>query len=199
MRTLCKKDARPVRTSGVVLCRISPLGGTHIGIDLARTTPSWPARARGRTCHLCLEGLRKPRDFASSMAHPRRRNTMGGRFAVRLALIGLLAGGAVVGCSNNDDESGPQTGVLSVRITDAPAQFDQVNLVVTEVAVFRGATLPADSDSVAGWQVVRSSSVTVNLVTLRNGGSLQLVVGRVPAGTYSRMRLKLGTGSTVVV
>ena len=124
---------------------------------------------------------------------------MRGRFAVRLALIGLLAAGAVVGCSNNDEEAGPQTGVLSVRITDAPAQFDQVNLVVTQVAVFRGSTLPADSDSVAGWQVVRSSSVTVDLVTLRNGGSLQLVVGRVPAGTYSRMRLKLGAGSTVVV
>ena len=86
---------------------------------------------------------------------------MRGRFAVRLALIGLLAAGAVVGCSNNDEEAGPQTGVLSVRITDAPAQFDQVNLVVTQVAVFRGSTLPADSDSVAGWQVVRSSSVTV--------------------------------------
>ena len=70
---------------------------------------------------------------------------MRGRFAVRLALIGLLAGGAVVGCSNNDNDTGPQTGVLSVRITDAPAQFDQVNLVVTQVAVFRGAALPADS------------------------------------------------------
>lgn len=74
---------------------------------------------------------------------------MRGRFAVRLALIGLLAAGALGGCSNNDESTGPQTGVLSVRITDAPAQFDQVNLVVTQVAVFRGSTLPADSDSVS--------------------------------------------------
>ena len=59
---------------------------------------------------------------------------MRGRFAVRLALIGLLAAGAVAGCSNDDNGStGPQTGVLSIRITDAPAQFDQVNLVVTQV------------------------------------------------------------------
>ena len=124
---------------------------------------------------------------------------MRGRFAVRLALIGLLAAGALGGCSNNDESTGPQTGVLSVRITDAPAQFDQVNLVVTQVAVFRGSTLPADSDSVSNWTVIRTSSATVDLVTLRNGGSLQLVVGRVPAGTYSMLRLKLGAGSTVVV
>jgi len=124
---------------------------------------------------------------------------MRGRFAVRLALIGLLAAGAVVGCSNNDESTGPQTGVLSIRIMDAPARFDQVNLVVTQVAVFRGSVLPADSDSVSGWEVLRTSAVTVDLVTLRNGGSLQLVVGRVPAGAYSMIRLKLGAGSTIVV
>jgi uncharacterized protein DUF4382 len=77
--------------------------------------------------------------------------------------------------------------------------FDQVNLVVTQVAVFRGSAVPADTDSVSGWDVIRSSSATVDLVTLRNGGTLQLAVANVPAGTYSMMRLKLGAGSTVVV
>src|ERR1041385_5115176 len=187
IRTLCKKDARDsalrtpgagsaYRTSdggkaapGLVICRISPLERhfrptwNRAGIDLARTRPPRHSRAHRAAgyAELRLEG-RKPPRFRVLDGSTQKEETMTGRFAVRLALIGLLAAGAVVGCSNDDSSTGPETGVLSVRITDAPAQFDQVNLVVTQVAVFRGSTLPADSDSVSGWSVIRTSSVTVD-------------------------------------
>jgi hypothetical protein len=123
---------------------------------------------------------------------------MRGRFTTYLALSVLLAAGALGGCSN-DDSTGPRTGTMSVRMTDAPSQYDQVNLVITQVSVHRGSTVPADSDSVSGWQVLSTSPMTVDLLTLRNGVFTQLAVATVVAGSYTQLRLKLGAGSTVVV
>src|SRR6185436_3198685 len=118
--------------------------------------------------------------FFLDQAPGTRRNTMRGRFATYLALCVLLAAGALAGCSN-DDATGPRTGTMSVRMTDAPSQYDHVNLVITQVSVHRGSTVPADSDSVSGWQVISTSPLTVDLLTLRNGVFTQLAVATVVA------------------
>ena len=118
---------------------------------------------------------------------------MSAHFKIRIALIGLLIAGALGGCSDN--ATGPATGTMRIRMTDAPALFDHINLVVTQISVHPGTA--ADSDSVAGWQVVRTSPANIDLVALRNGATAQLVVATLGAGTYSMIRLKLGAGSTI--
>jgi uncharacterized protein DUF4382/carboxypeptidase family protein len=111
-------------------------------------------------------------------------------------LLALLPLAALAGCSNNDNPSSPGSGTMVVRMTDAPAAVQAVNLVVNEVAVRVEEGQP---DSLSGWLVINSTTHTYNLMNLQNGVFTTIGQGTVPAGTYTQMRLKLGAGSTIVV
>lgn len=114
---------------------------------------------------------------------------------MRRLLALVLAGTALflAGCSSAPNQNG--NGTVRVRMTDAPGQYDAVNLVVTGVAVHR-----AFGDSLDGWEALALDSTRViDLLTLRNGVFLTLAQGVVPAGHYTQIRLKLGAGSSVVV
>jgi hypothetical protein len=101
---------------------------------------------------------------------------------------------ALAGCSsNNSSVTGPgPVGQMTVAVTDAPGDFDAVNLVVDQVSASR-------SSDDSGWEVLSTSATTLNLLTLQNGLFAALGDATVPAGTYHQIRLKLGAGSTVVV
>lgn len=108
-----------------------------------------------------------------------------------LLLTPLLA---FTGCSKSSNGTSPRYGTMQVRLTDAPGEFEQVNLVVREVAVHLVGT-----DSTNGWQVLRADTATYDLLTLRNGVFTTIGEALIPAGHYTQIRLKLGTGSNVVV
>jgi hypothetical protein len=111
-----------------------------------------------------------------------------------------LALALAAGCGN-DGPSSPGFGTMRVQMTDAPGSFDEVNLVVTEVSVRREFAV-SDSDSVddAGdWIVLSDGPHTYDLMDLQNGVFTTIGVADLPAGAYSQIRMKLGTGSTVVV
>lgn len=79
-------------------------------------------------------------------------------------------------------------------LVDSPAGFDEVNIVVTRVEVHR-----AGSDSTSGWFVINNDTATYDLLRLRNGASVVLGNSSLDAGSYSQLRLIIGTGSNVVV
>jgi hypothetical protein len=72
---------------------------------------------------------------------------------------------------------------VQVQLTDAPAVFNEVNIVITEVAVHQ-----SGSDSTA-WETLRTDSTTVDLLTLQNGAIRQLAAANVPSGHYTQLRL----------
>jgi hypothetical protein len=103
---------------------------------------------------------------------------------------------AVFGCSRQ--ATGPGIGTISLRMTDDPADYQEVNLSITQVSAhLEGAG--AESDSTDGWQVLRTEPLDVDLLTLRNGVFTTLALAQVPAGHYTQIRLKLAPGSNVVV
>jgi hypothetical protein len=118
-------------------------------------------------------------------------------------LVLLLA----AGCSTAP--SAPGYGTMRVRMTDAPGDFESVNLVVTQVAAhIAGSEAPAGAmadsdgsgaDTTSGWVVLNDTPATYDLLTLQNGVFTTLGSARVPAGHYTQVRLKLGAGSNVVV
>jgi Domain of unknown function (DUF4382) len=111
-----------------------------------------------------------------------------------LALLPLVL---LVGCSDDDTPSGVGTGTMRVRMTDAPAAVEAVNLVVIEVTA---RTEDASGvDSLSGWQTLNATAKTYNLMDLQNGVFTTIAEAQVPAGTYTEVRLKLGAGSTIVV
>ncbi len=107
-----------------------------------------------------------------------------------LTLLGLLGVGALSGCSKNP--SSTALGSMSIKMTDAPGDFQAVNLVVREVAV-------QHSGGNGGWEVLSSQTQTYDLLQLRNGVFATLGISQLPAGHYNQLRLKLGSGSNVVV
>ena len=106
------------------------------------------------------------------------------------ALSALFLLFVVAGCS--DKGTSPSSGTVSLRMTDAPAAVDAINLVITQVSINQ-------SEGDEGWEVLRSDTMNVDLLTLRNGVFTNLGTARVASGSYSQVRLKLGAGSTIVV
>jgi hypothetical protein len=114
----------------------------------------------------------------------------------KLLALGLVVSAGIyllAGCSA-DRQTGAQLGHISVRLTDAPGDFEQVNLVVTEVSLHR------DGDADGAWETLKlDSTTTFDLIQLQGGVLARLADGEVPAGHYTQVRLHLADGSNVVV
>lgn len=112
-------------------------------------------------------------------------------YSVFLIVIAFLLGG----CSKSDGPNSPSgQGQIRMSLIDAPAGYDAVNIVVTEVSVHK-----ADADAGSGWVVLSSLTQTHNLLSLRNGVSAILAEKELDAGMYTQIRLKLGTGCNIVI
>ncbi len=98
----------------------------------------------------------------------------------------------IAGCS--DSPSSPGTGRLKVYLTDAPADFGEVNIEVTRAEIHS-----AGSDSLSGWEIVNADTATYDLLTLRNGANALLGDQTLPAGRYTQIRLFIGENSNVLV
>ena len=120
-------------------------------------------------------------------------NQKGNLIWLVVIVISIASAIIIFGCS---DSTSPETGQGQMKITmvDAPAGFDQVNVVVTGVEVHR-----SGSDSSSGWFVINDSMATYDLLLLRNGASVVLGNHSLDAGHYSQIRVIIGTGSNVVV
>lgn len=104
---------------------------------------------------------------------------------------------AVAACS---DSSGPDTGTLVVRLTDAPFSID--SLASVDIHVLRVDARVADADSAdaaegagadsasrGGWRTVASPDATIDLLQYQNGASLLIGTAVIPAGDYRGFRL----------
>ena len=101
--------------------------------------------------------------------------------AISIATIAACGGG-----------NGTAPGTMRLSLTDAPAcGYDNVFVTVEKVRVHQSSS--AD-DNDAGWsEVVLPTPQRVDLLTLTNGTLLPLGQTELPAGTYTQMRLVLGS------
>jgi Domain of unknown function (DUF4382) len=122
-------------------------------------------------------------------------------FPVLLGLVVLGAFAALAGCGRQSPTSAVGTGTVRVQLTDDPASYDAVNLQVVEVAVHRAvddSEAAGEGSDSNGWEVLSDQAATYDLLTLRNGVFTTMAIGQVPAGHYTQVRLRLGSGSNVV-
>lgn len=100
-------------------------------------------------------------------------------------------------------------GTVNVHMTDAPGDFESVNLVITQVSAHLGVdSFEDESDTTetdttetddSGWVVLNDTPATYDLLTLQNGVFVTIGTAKVPSGHYTQVRLKLGAGSTVTI
>jgi len=106
-------------------------------------------------------------------------------------VLGTVAAFALLlaGCSTSPDAG---TGTMEVRMHDAPADFEEVNIFVERVEVNR-------TESDQGWQTISEPNQVYNLLELVNGAYEVLGEAELEAGTYRQIRLIINQEGTHVV
>lgn len=107
-------------------------------------------------------------------------------------LLPLLAAAALGACDGGTDSGSSR---VSVRLVDAPGDFKEVKVQITELYLQR----ESESDSTAGRLPLASDTTTYfDLLTLVGGAAADLVKDAViPAGTYSQLRVRVGDAYVV--
>lgn len=122
--------------------------------------------------------------------------------SLKTILIAVLVSTGLIGCSDDDETTpGEETANLTVRMTDAPGDYDAVFIDVqdVEIHVETEAELEEDTDG-DGWISVGDVETGVyDLLELTGGVTQVLADTEVPAGYVSQMRLVLGTENSVVI
>lgn len=109
-------------------------------------------------------------------------------FTMALPALALL----FTACNKSDSNSGG-TAKMTVYLTDAPANYDAVNVDIQDIQVNA-------SGSDNGWQSIHLLRPGIyNLLNFRNGLDTVLASQDIPAGDISQIRLVLGTNNSVVV
>lgn len=114
-------------------------------------------------------------------------------------LLVLITSFAFTACNTN---SGPGTGTMTVSLTDAPANYDEVNIEILQVLVNKNETAEAPEDAEDeenGWNPIMDDSLVVNLLDYQNGTLLDLGETELEAGRYNQVRLLLGDNNNVVI
>ncbi|MFZ1729579.1 MAG: DUF4382 domain-containing protein [Bacteroidota bacterium] len=95
-------------------------------------------------------------------------------------LLPLLLISAVFSACSDDDGTTPATkATLSVSLTDAPADYDEVNITFSEIAISMN----------GGWVVLNGNPMTVNLLEWNNGKSIELGRQDFDPGKVTQIRL----------
>ncbi|HOV98887.1 MAG TPA: DUF4382 domain-containing protein [Bacteroidota bacterium] len=99
---------------------------------------------------------------------------------------------ACSGCSKNSTSSYYNSS-LFVKLVDAPASFESIEIVVQRVEIHNASMLEN-----LGWRVVSNDMQYYDILKLRNGNFKWLVGEKIPSGTYDKFKIVFNIGSIVV-
>jgi uncharacterized surface anchored protein len=112
-----------------------------------------------------------------------------------LRLFALIAFGTLGVAACSSDSTGTGTGLLTVRLTDAPFPFSDVTRVdVFVVRVDARTSEPTDAEATDesntnGWTTVATPNASINLLDLGDGKTTNLGATTLATGTYDGFRL----------
>ena len=102
------------------------------------------------------------------------------------------------------DSSGTGTGLLTVRLTDAPFPFSEVASVDVYVVRVDAKTESTTDDEAAdendhnGWTTIATPNTLINLLDLGSGKTMNLGATTLPTGNYRSFRLILDTDQSTI-
>lgn len=102
------------------------------------------------------------------------------------------------------DSSGTGTGLLTVRLTDAPFPFSEVarvDVYVVRVDAKTAETTDAEAEDEGdrgGWTTIATPNTLINLLDLGSGQTVNLGATTLPTGTYRSFRLVLDTDQSSI-
>ena len=124
-------------------------------------------------------------------------------YVLGLAVI-LISG--VFACNDINVTGNGGKGHINLYLTDAPAEYQEVNIDVQGVRIryqAAGDTAQADTadagDGEAQWMDLPVEPFRINLLDLTNSDTLLAAADDLPAGRYNELRLILGEDNEVVI
>src|SRR5688572_26159502 len=93
-------------------------------------------------------------------------------------------------CVDDDDK---QNARIEVRLTDAPGDYEEVNIDIQAVEIH------TDSDEDEGWETIDIVPGIYNILELTNGLDTLLGSIELPPGRISQVRFVLGDNNTITV
>ena len=125
----------------------------------------------------------------------------------QLTLLFSIAIAIFLGFTACSTSSSGGTGTMEVTMTDAPANYDSVNITINSVQVISEEDDDSDGEENdngdenedSEWTTIMDQQMKINLLELTNGSQISLGSQELPAGEYSQIRLILGDDNTVTV
>lgn len=106
------------------------------------------------------------------------------------ALLAIVFFVLIIGCKKDEEQPAAQYGEFHLRMTDAPAVYQNVNVEIVGAEVHH-----ADS----GWLSIPVNAGVYDLLLLQNGVSVALTDSlKLPVGKLNQLRLILGNNNSVV-
>lgn len=113
---------------------------------------------------------------------------------LRIFLLASLSCLLITSCNSSDGDDSAQTSKVSIRMTDAPGDYDQVNVEVLDVKIKNNSDTNEE-----GWVSIGNITPGIyNLLDLTGGVNVLLADNEVPSGHLGQIRLILGEHNTVV-
>jgi hypothetical protein len=110
------------------------------------------------------------------------------KIIIALLVVATSAGAFFIGCKKEDSASDDTT-TYNIRMTDAPGDYQEVNVNIIGVEVH--------SDQ-KGWIALNVKTGVYNLLKFSNGIDTLIGSGQIPVGTVSQIRLILGSDKNTV-
>lgn len=110
-------------------------------------------------------------------------------FTLILLFAGVLFLNACTKSKNNQG-----TSKLDVRLTDAPADYSEVNVDIQEIRVKF-----SDDQSDNGWQTLKTNAGIYNLLDFQNEKDTLLASGQVSSNSVQQIRAILGSNNSIKV
>lgn len=110
---------------------------------------------------------------------------------INLSLI-LLSGALLFSACLKENKNSSTT--LNIRLTDAPADYTEVNIDIKEIRVKF-----SDDQSGSGWQALKTNAGIYDLLDFRNGADTLLATGQVTAQSVQQIRAVLGENNSIKV
>lgn len=106
-------------------------------------------------------------------------------------------------CDMTDETGFTNNSTIEVKLTDAPANYDAVNINIRDVLLHRDENAEPDSTDQEAeeseWITILDDPQDVDLLELTNGNNITLGSAEVEAGEYSQLRFILGENNTITI
>lgn len=86
-----------------------------------------------------------------------------------------------------------ESGTLKILLTDAPGNYQEVNVEILKVEVH----IEANNDNKAGWYELQTNSGVYDLLKLQNTSTVLAEGEKFPVGKITQIRLILGSNNTL--